>query len=154
MNQLIADEFGTATALAPEQFAEASFIVNRYLMDHMRRLVKELDADFDQVYLWGLVSHLQLLRERHQQTATEPQRIGAKLSDLAQISGLPRETVRRKLKQLESSGRIFHTDDGRWLLDARCIDDRMIHFTLDTIYRLRETAAALEQVLTETTDWP
>ena len=147
MNPLFADEFGPATALPPEQFAAVSFLVNRYLMDHMRRLVRELDADFDQMYLWGLVSHMQLLKTQFQQPDQNNPAQGAKLSELTQISGLPRETVRRKLKQLASNGRIHQTDDGRWVLDTRCLDDKLIRFTLDTIHRLRETAAALENVL-------
>lgn len=130
--------------------AEASFIANRYLIDHMRRLVRELDSDFDQVYLWGLISHLQLMRGLfgHASHTEQPAfDTGIKLAELTHISGLPIETVRRKLKELEAKGRIRQTANGSWSLDVTCVDERLTAFTLETIHRLLAASKEIDDLL-------
>lgn len=154
MNASIESSLGVPSiqtdALLRAHFAEASFIANRYLIDHMRRLVRELDSDFDQVYLWGLISHLQLMRglfghaSHNEQTAFDT---GIKLAELTHISGLPRETVRRKLKELEAKGRICQAANGGWSLDVTCVDERLTTFTLETIHRLLAASKEIEDLL-------
>lgn len=150
-----------ADRLFREHFAQASFIVNRYLIDHMRRLVREVDSDFDQIYLWGLIYHVQIMRGLFERLPTCPapaspfERMfltakGIKLSELTQLSGLPRESVRRKLMELEAKGRIARAANGGWTLNTSNIDHELVAFTHDNIRRFVAASNELRHLIGST----
>jgi hypothetical protein len=63
---------------------------------------------------------------------------GLRSSDLAHITGVPRETVRRKLERLQASGRVRRHEDGRW---HACDDAVVTHsFARDTLEKFGATA--------------
>lgn len=70
---------------------------------------------------------------------------------MTHISGLPRETVRRKLKELEAKGRIRQTANGGWSLDVTCVDERLTAFTLETIHRLLAASKEIDDLLHKNT---
>jgi hypothetical protein len=144
--------------LTDNEFAAAAFIVNRYLMDHMRRLVRDLDVDFESVYIWGLLAHLDYVRLKATSTdeaglaslASLEEPIlekGIRVSELAQISGLPRETVRRKLIGLAEKNHVRPTQSGGWIAN-RHHSEEVKAFTLGTIERFVAAADELQSAMT------
>ncbi|QDL56506.1 hypothetical protein [Rhodoferax aquaticus] len=138
-------------------FGAVAFIANRHMMDHMRRLSVEMEMDFESVYVWGLVAHLGAIkyfgtgRDSAQETPVNsvPQEAlqGVRLSDLTAISGLPRETLRRKLEALQASKRLLRDDKGLWVLHPDGIEERTKEFTKETVRRLLNAARDIEQLL-------
>jgi len=138
-------------------FGLLAFIVNRHLIDHMRRLVMELDMDFEAVYLYGTVAHLSALKMIS--PSDDPMRVlnsrgmsdevpeGVRLADVVQVSGLPRETVRRKLEWLQTKGKLLRTADGLWCYDPQGINEHTVQFTIETIERFLKTADEMQAVL-------
>jgi hypothetical protein len=87
-------------------FGLLAFITNRHVFDHMRRIAINLKMDGETVLIWGTLAQLNVLptlsldmdpmqgldeRGMGNDLALEPIR----LATLAEIAGLPRETVRR-----------------------------------------------------------
>ena len=138
-------------------FGLLAFVVNRHLIDHMRRIALQLDMDFEAAYLYGTLAHLNILNvvsprgdpntvlSDHGRFMETPQPV--RLADLAQVSGLPRETVRRKLELLQKRGKVLRTPDGLWCYDDQGIDENIAQFTLETIDRFLRTADEMRAVI-------
>jgi hypothetical protein len=62
------------------------------------------------------------------------------------ISGIPRETARRKPKVLQGAGWLVQTDDG-WVVNREQTDPDLREFTLETARRFPATANDLVRVL-------
>ena len=140
-------------------FALVAYQVNRHLIDHMLRITRELSTDFESLVLWGVLSHQNVAHllppgtlpasvldefghlEGDRTAELRPLRV----RDLVQITGIPRETVRRKLAMLESAGRIQRVDDG-WIVNREAVGADLRAFTRETVRRLLMTA----QLVTET----
>lgn len=145
-------------------FTLVAYQVNRHLIDHMLRLTRELSMDFDCALLYGVLAHLNvahLLPPGTPPTSVldETGRLGKahstqlrplRIRDLVQISGIPRETVRRKLARLEADGRIRQVDNG-WVVDTSGVDEQLREFTRESVRRLLQTASALTDVLRQET---
>lgn len=137
-------------------FSLLAFIVNRHLVDHMRRIAIKLDMDFEAAYLYGTLAHLNVLSfvspvadpnmvlDDHGWSRKTPQPV--RLVDLVQVSGLPRETVRRKLEWLQRRGKVLRTPEGLWCYDKQGIDEDIVQFTLETIERFLKTADEMHAV--------
>jgi len=138
-------------------FGLLAFIVNRHLVDHMRRIALQLDMDFEAAYLYGTLAHLNVLQTvspaadprvvltEQGMSPTAP--IPVRLTDVVQVSGLPRETVRRKLEWLQGMGKVCRTPEGLWCYDKQGVDAEMIRFTMETIERFLKTADEMRAVL-------
>lgn len=138
-------------------FGLLAFIVNRHLVDHMRRIALELDMDFEAAYLYGTVAHMNALKMVS--PADDPMSVlndqglvhvdpeGVRLADVAQVSGLPRETVRRKLEWLQKQGKVLRTANGLWCYDKQGVNEDVVEFTLVTIERYLKTAEEMRAVL-------
>ncbi len=138
-------------------FGLLAFIANRHLVDHMRRIAVELDMDFEAAYLYGTLAHLNILKiispmsdpivvlndVGRSKAAPTPIR----LADVVHVSGLPRETVRRKLEWLQTRGKVLRTTDGLWCIDDQGVDDGIVQFTIETIERFLKTADEMRAVL-------
>jgi hypothetical protein len=129
-------------------FGLVAFALNRHLIDHMLRCMRELDVDFESLVLWGLLSHLniahlmppgaavsQVLNEsgrfKGPQGAIRPQR----LRDLEQVSRLPRETIRRKLLRLQELGYVEQTEAG-WIFSRARVDPALREFNRESARRM------------------
>ena len=141
-------------------FSVLAFIVNRHLIEHMRRIAMALDMDFELAYLYGVLAHLNvaplivpgeaprnLLDEITR--GAHPDLVAQRLTDVAQVSGLPRETVRRKLEQLQTRGKAERTPEGLWKITFSGVDAHTRHFTKETIQRFLKTASELQQTLNQ-----
>lgn len=139
-------------------FGILAFIVNRHLIEHMRRISKDLDMDFELAYLYGVLAHLNVApllvpgeapSNLHEEISrsTRPDLVPMRLADVSQVSGLPRETVRRKLEQLQARGKAERTSDGLWKIVLVGVDEHTRQFTKETIRRFLKTAGELQQTL-------
>jgi DNA-binding transcriptional ArsR family regulator len=143
------DPIGKAFDVAFDQsFALLAFAMNRHLIDHMLRAVRELDVDFESLVLWGLLSHLNVahlvppgtaprsvLNEVGRFTGPAGEFRPMRLRDMEQISRMPRETIRRKLKALEEKGFVERRDDG-WVFSRDAVEPRLREFNRETLRRI------------------
>lgn len=155
-SQLIPDDFDARFQRA---FGLLAFTVNRHIIDHIRRINVDLGMDPEMALIWGTLAHLNILPGlplgcdpmeflnelgmKHDDAQLKP----IKLSELAQITGLPRETVRRKLGLLLDLKKVERTSDGRWIYLSEAIGEEEREFTRLTTLRLLRTAQALADIL-------
>jgi DNA-binding IclR family transcriptional regulator len=78
----------------------------------------------------------------------QPKLRPVRLRDLAQITGRPRETIRRKLEHMRSVGLVQRLSDG-WVYDVSSIDADMKALTVDAIRRFLQTADTMRSILQE-----
>jgi DeoR/GlpR family transcriptional regulator of sugar metabolism len=69
-----------------------------------------------------------------------------RLRDLVQITGRPRETVRRKLEILEARGRLLRRADG-YVLNAASLDPAMNALTVDGVRRFMDASRVIAAAL-------
>lgn len=140
-------------------FGLVAFTCNRHLVDHMRRVSNDLGIDLDTAMLWGLTAHLnvapsirpgappgEVMNADGQFTG---QRHPVRLADIAFVSGLPRETVRRKLAGLRAAGKLEKAADGGWTVTSSGVDEATFRFTVDSVRRLLATARQIEAILAQ-----
>jgi DNA-binding IclR family transcriptional regulator len=72
-----------------------------------------------------------------------------RLTDVVQVTGLPRETVRRKLERLRDQGRVERLSDGSWRFRTDAIDADAYEFTRDMVRNLLQTAVEVQRLLAE-----
>lgn len=138
-------------------FGLIAFAMNRHLAQHMRRVSREMDVDLDAVFVWATLAHLNALSLlRPGADPLDMPAAGAtllaaitpvRLTDVAQVTGLPRETVRRKLALLRERGRAERTADGRWRFCPEAIDDAAYAFTREMARNLLQTADEVRRLL-------
>lgn len=139
-------------------FGLLAFSVNRHLVDHMRRISMELSMDLETVQIWGTLAHLNVLPKlplgaNPMAFLDEMGKIPAlvlvpiRLSQLSQITGLPRETVRRKLETLSRLGKVERNADGLWLYKDSGVTEAEIEFTRKTVVQFLNTAQTLLSIL-------
>lgn len=140
-----------------KSFSMVAFTANRHLLDHMRRLIMLVDMDIESAMLWGLVAHLSVAHAMHPGALPsdllgpdgfmlgEPRPV--RLTDLVQVSGLPKETVRRKLEKLRANGKLGRSEDGRWIVLRSGVDEATYEFTRESVKRLLQTARVIENML-------
>ena len=139
-------------------FGLLAFSVNRHIVDHMRRICVELSMDVESAQIWGSLAHLnllpnlplasnpmQLLDELGQKKDAKLQPI--RLVELTQVTGLPRETVRRKLEKLRKQGKVDRTVDGKWFYLNSGVTSAEREFTRNTVRQFLLTAQTLLSIL-------
>jgi hypothetical protein len=153
------------TAVPPEYrraFSLLAFVTNRFIVDHVIRTARLFENDTEALLLFGMLAHLNIvhlmppgstpsttLDRRGRVPDPQPKLRPVRIRDLAQISGRPRETVRRKLEQMRSAGRVHRLPTG-WVFDAAAVDEDMMALTLDGIRRFLQTADIMQSVLKDT----
>lgn len=140
-------------------FAQIAFSTNRFIVHHMRRVMNDLDMDSETVIVWGSLAQLNYAHLLHPILNYEPDReadtestssTGAKparLVDLTQVTGMPKESVRRKLKELEHRGRVEQVSPRQWKIVETSIDEETFEFTKTTTRLLLETAKDITNLL-------
>lgn len=141
-----------------QAFGKVSFVVNRFILEHMTRITRELDLDLESTYLWGVLANLNVMHLlSHGSSHGGPIEVdsalahefrGVRLSDLTQVTGIPRETVRRKLKALQARGKIERNSNGLWVIKMSGVDNATRAFTKETVVRCIRVAKELESLLT------
>ena len=69
-----------------------------------------------------------------------------RLRDLVQVTGRPRETVRRKLERLLAAGRVRHVADG-WVYSTDTVDPEMRAQGMAAAHRMLQTADVIRAAL-------
>jgi hypothetical protein len=139
-------------------FSLVAFAANRHLMNHMRRTTIALKMDLEMAYIWGSLAHSNVAR--HLPYGADPMLTlsesgqlppmafkPVRLTDLCQITGFSRETVRRKLIKLQAMGRVEHTTSGGWVYLPQSIDESVHNFTKETVLQLLATAQEITNIL-------
>lgn len=142
-------------------FSVLAFMMNRAVVDQMLRSARRFGGDFEALMIWGVLAHqnvahllplgrlLPALMDEQGYPATLQQEIKPiLLRDVAQITGIPRETVRRKLEWLKTQGWLLKTSKG-WLLNLETVDPGLREFTKGNIRRFLATAEAMHQTIAQ-----
>lgn len=143
-------------------FSIVAYATNRYLIDHMLRVGRVLtDNDFEAMVIWGVlahqgVAHLMPPGSLPSAVLNESGRLGdtdvlikpLRLRDIAQITGIPRETTRRKLAQLERKRYISKVAQG-WVISADQVEPMLRDCTRDSVMRL---LAVADEIMTALRD--
>lgn len=138
-------------------FSLIAFTMNRHLIDHLLRSARLLtDGDYETLVIWGVLAHLNVahlmppgslptavLNENGRLDDVVNRIRPLKLRDVAAITGIPRETTRRKLARLEAHGYVERSREG-WVVSAARVEPDLREFTRETTWRFLATA---EQVL-------
>jgi hypothetical protein len=150
-------------------FGILAFTMNRFIVDHVIRAARLFDNDTEALILFGMLAHLNVvhllppgsspgatLDSRGRVPDSQRNLRPVRLRDLAQITGRPRETIRRKLEQMRAAGRVLRLRNG-WVYDASSIDEDMQAMTLDSVRRFLQAAdvmrsAAQDAALTAAPD--
>lgn len=141
-------------------FGLLAFVANRFILNHMRRISIELDIDLETALIWGTLAHMNRLPylEMNANPMQALNEIGMKisdeieplrLSDLVQILGLPRETVRRKLENLQKMRKVQRLEDGRWIHLSHTVGDIERQFTRESVINFLQTAESLRTILSQ-----
>lgn len=120
-----------------KHFAQASFVANRHLLQQLRRLGLACEQDLDAAFVWLTV-----------ELASDGSR-GLRTAEVARQTGLPRETVRRKLHALAQSQRLARSESGLWQSGAKGSELFGDGFRADAVERLLATAAQLQHLLAQ-----
>lgn len=107
-----------------QRFADAypdyQYLFVEFLMEHLAEVSRAFKGDLQQMLVLALIGqvHLRWTRKCRKQGIalpdSPPAEASISASRLADCSGIPRETVRRKLVLLQENGWVDRAPDGRW----------------------------------------
>lgn len=141
-------------------FSLAAFIMNRHMVDHFVRTSRQLGLDFEALVILAVVAHQNAAHlmppgsvpsavlddsGRLPQAAVMGLR-PLRLRDVTQITGIPRETVRRKLRMLGDAGWLTETEAG-WVVNRDSIGPEVRELTRESVRRFMATASDLSNAL-------
>lgn len=91
-----------------------------FLVDHLTDLSRSYGGDFQQILILAIIGQrrLNVVRGLPGPDRPHPETMAISASRLADVTGIPRETVRRKLALLERKGWVGQGEDGAWSLLA------------------------------------
>jgi hypothetical protein len=140
-------------------FSILGFTMGRFMVDHMIRSARLFENDMEAMILFGMLAHLNIvhlvppgsspvttLDHRGRIPESQPKLRPVRIRDLAQITGRPRETIRRKLEHMRSAGRVQRLPNG-WVCDVSSVDADMQSLTMDGVRRFLQTADIMRSVL-------
>lgn len=140
-----------------ESFSLVAYIANRFFIDHLLRAGRQLtDNDYESLVIWGVLAHQNVaslmppgsiptavLSERGLLRGGEKSFKPLKLRDISAITGVPRETARRKLLVLEKKRFVSRVPEG-WIVIGERVESDLRDFTRGTVIRL---ASACDEML-------
>lgn len=143
-------------------FSIVAYVTNRFLIDHLLRAGRMLtDNDFEALVIWGVLAHQgvahlmppgvmpsAVLDERGRFGESDHMIRPILLRDIAQITGIPRETTRRKLAQLAEKKYISKVKQG-WVISADRVEPELREFTRESAMRL---LAVADEIMTALRD--
>lgn len=124
------DEARSVEAVA-ESFADHypryQYALVEFLVAHLADIARAFDGDLQQPLILAVIGQVRIRPRRQAEKAGDPSPPPSELaitaSRLADVTGIPRETVRRKLKLLEARGWIARRPDGAFYLVADASGD-------------------------------
>lgn len=134
-------------------FSLVAYTMNRHLIDHMLRVSRLLTgSDYEAMVILGVIAHQNVahlmppgstptavLNEQGRVPDGPARMRPLRLRDVAAITGIPRETARRKLAWLESRQFVEKTAAG-WVVSGARAEPELREFTRETTWRLLATA--------------
>jgi Fic family protein len=102
---------------ARENYVKVQYEFIEFLSAQLIDFRKIFHGDLDELLVFMMISRFYLRDELRQKQETDPEsafKTAPTPSRIAELTGIPRETVRRKLKKLEESGLIIRTAAGGW----------------------------------------
>lgn len=143
-------------------FALVAFCMNRHLVDHMVRVGRQLTQnDYECMVIWAVLAHQNvahllppgslpsiILDDRGRVPSTASGLRPLRLRDIVQITGIPRETIRRKLKKLEAERWIVQVESG-WVVSRERIEPDLREFSRESVRRFLLTADDVMRALRE-----
>jgi hypothetical protein len=140
-------------------FSLVAFTMNRFVVDQVIRAARHFDNDIEAMILFGTVAHLNVahlmppgssptsvLGANGRVPDAQPQLRPVRLRDLVQITGRPRETIRRKLERLEAQGRLLRQADG-YVIDVASVDPDMHALSVDGVRRFMDASRVIASAL-------
>ncbi len=94
------------------------YAVVEFFVDHLTDVSRSYGCDFEQVMILAIIGQraIGVAREMDVQDMPGPEAIAMTASRLADVTGIPRETVRRKLAQMQRKGWVDKAPHGEWFL--------------------------------------
>ena len=125
---------------------ELYFLVNEYFLLHLRRVYDRFEGDIESAMVLGEIGHYNVKQLIESQSFTRAKKDlsmvdneafrsylrGCNTQSISMSMGIPRETVRRKIKKLEELGWIERDEKG-FLFITRAVKDEMQEFNRTTI---------------------
>lgn len=102
-----------------ENYVAVQYQFVEFLSAQLIDFRKLFHGDLDELLVFMMISRFYLrdeLRQKQEIDADVPFRAPLTAARIAELTGIPRETVRRKLKKLEESGLLIKTERGGWSL--------------------------------------
>jgi hypothetical protein len=143
-------------------FSSLAFVVNRHLIHHMLRATRTLGVDYETLIVWGVLAHqnvAHLMPPGHLPTdaATNHGYVSGdgrelrpvRIRDLQQITGIPRETVRRKLETLAKRGFVCRHESAGWIVNRQSMEPDLREFTRESVRQLLTCADQVHAFLDE-----
>ena len=140
-------------------FSLVAFTMNRFIVDQVIRAARHFDNDIEAMILFGTVAHLNVahlmppgssptsvLGANGRVPDAQPQLRPVRLRDLVQITGRPRETIRRKLETLETQGRLLRHADG-YVINLTSVDPQMHALSVDGVRRFMDASRVIAAAL-------
>jgi hypothetical protein len=141
-------------------FSLVAFIMNRHFMDHLLRCGRTfVDGDLEALVLLGVLAHqnvahlmppgtlpASVLNDQGRVAGYERNVRPMLLRDIAAITGIPRETARRKLEYLAGKG-FLQRMGGGWAVSPSIVEPDLRDFTRESVRRLLVTADEVRAAL-------
>ncbi len=141
-----------------EHYATLSYEVGLFMMEHLRRVNREFRGDFALAIVLGEIAHhnaRHLMREVIPRSGKSAARFARDDSfqahyrrcnalSVAEASGIPRETVRRKVAKLEAMG-LVERDESGGLAMTRKVGRHYREFDRTTLEDLLELAERIRR---------
>lgn len=151
------------TEVLLERFAEHypiyQYAFVEFVVDHLTDLARSFEGDLQKMLLLAVIGQrrLRAIREAGGDPRAVPaERMSVSASRLADVTGIPRESVRRKLARMEERGWIAQAADGGWfiLADESGTDTRVRRDLAEVDLRSRRRVARLVADLEALCDRP
>jgi predicted transcriptional regulator len=144
-----------------------SFLVNDFILWHLARVRERFDGDLDCALILGEIAHYNVRKnfqkiflvdqksssgQEQPVSESSPTSVLLKSSNTLSISaatGIPRETVRRKIQWLEQRGWVSKDDKGALLVTAAPAEE-FIDFNYETLERFIATADKVYNLMEQT----
>jgi len=148
----------------PQQYevhkSTIAVIMGHFMLRHLNRLYDAFDGDLILPIVLGEIAHHNILRfysrkgnciEVHDQLATSPDWMEnlepTNAFSISQATGIPRETVRRKIDKLEKKGWIVKNDEGDVFISETVSEHFTKDFNKKILGELLETSECLKRIL-------
>jgi len=115
------------------------FAINSYFVNHFIRVYKAFDGDFEMAIVLGEIAHYNVFHlfpdkstRRKDTNEVYKSLRGCNAHSISLSSGIPRETVRRKIKKLINIGYITY-DDKKHLVITSLPSENLRNFSEETL---------------------